>query len=76
MRLNAPCGTNSTRAWGRSTESACYAIGRVLEKGCSRAIGTSRKTHEYTASGDGLRGMRFVAQAVESSRRGAQWVDA
>jgi predicted dehydrogenase len=29
----------------------------------------------YPTVADGLRGMRFVAAAVESSRRGAQWVD-
>ena len=30
--------------------------------------------HNYPSAQDGLRGMRFVAKAVESSQRGAQWV--
>ena len=29
----------------------------------------------YPSVGDGLRGMRFIARAVESSRLGAQWVE-
>jgi len=30
---------------------------------------------DYPSARDGLRGMRFIEMAVESSRRGAQWVD-
>jgi len=30
---------------------------------------------EYPTIADGLRGLRFVATAVESSRRGSQWME-
>jgi predicted dehydrogenase len=31
--------------------------------------------HDYPTVDDGLRGMCFIERAVESSRRGAQWID-
>jgi hypothetical protein len=40
-----------------------------------RRVSLGEKPHEnYPTVNDGLRGLRFIAKAVESSRAGGKWV--
>jgi hypothetical protein len=40
-----------------------------------RARNGEAPLRNYPTATDGLRGLRFVAKTVESSRRGSQWIE-
>jgi predicted dehydrogenase len=50
-------------------------IYRLFIDDIRRARNGETPLRDYATARDGLRGLRFVARAVESSRRGSQWVE-